>query len=198
MIKIPTPRRQRAAPRRDQLVTSALALFVREGFHDVGIDRILAEAGVAKMTLYKHFRSKDDLIVAALMRRDSDYRNWLMREVGRQTDKPDMALVAYVDAVRLWCCNPDFNGCTFINAAAEFRAPDHPVHRAAAEHKQAVFAFVENLAKDAGLIQPKRVAMQVRLLVDGATVMKQTTGSEEGFLVARDSVAVLVAAAVRK
>ena len=197
MIRNVTTRRTRAAPRRDQLVAGALALFVREGFHGVGIDRILAEAGVAKMTLYKHFRSKDDLIVAALMRRDSDYRNWLMREVDRLADGPDETLVAYVDAVRNWCRNPDFNGCTFINAAAEFRNPDHPVHRAAAEHKQAVFVFVENLAKGARLIKPKRIAMQVRLLVDGATVMKQTTGSEEGFAVARDSVAQLVAAAAR-
>lgn len=199
MVKISAPTRKvRAAPRRDQLIETALSLFVREGFHDVGIDRILSEAGVAKMTLYKHFRSKDELIVAALRHRDGNYRNWLMREVERLTADPIERLVAYVDAVRLWCRSPDFNGCTFINAAAEFRNADHPVHRAACEHKLAVISYVENLAKDAGLTDPERVAIQIRLLVDGATVMKQTTGNEEGFLVARDAVVKLVADARRK
>ena len=70
--------------RRDELVETALDLFYRNGFHATGIDRILAEAGVAKMTLYKHFRSKDDLIVAALERRDERFRAWFQGTVERE------------------------------------------------------------------------------------------------------------------
>ena len=83
-----------APSRRDHLVDTALELFIRDGFHATGIDKILAESGVAKMTLYKHFKSKDELILSALRRRDERFRNWFMRAVESRAQAPRQRLLA--------------------------------------------------------------------------------------------------------
>ena len=88
-----------AVSRRDHLVDTALEMFCRDGFHATGIDKILAHAGVAKMTLYNHFRSKDELILAALRRRDEKFRNWFMRAVERLGKTPRNRLLAIFDAL---------------------------------------------------------------------------------------------------
>ncbi len=127
-----------ASPRRDHLVDTALRLFYRDGFHATGIDKILAESGVAKMTLYKHFKSKDELILAAVRRRDEQIRNWLMRAAERRARAPRDRLLALFDALEEWFRSDDFSGCMFINASAEFGRCDDPIHAAAAEHKRLV------------------------------------------------------------
>ena len=134
------------ATRRDHLVETAAKLFARHGFHATGIDRILAEAGVAKMTLYKHFRSKDELILAALRRRDEEFRNWFVRKVEARARRPAARLLAVFDVLAEWFEQPDFAGCTFVAAAAEFHPAEDPIHAAAAEHKRLLLAFLRELA----------------------------------------------------
>ena len=90
-----------ASTRRDHLVDTALKLFARGGFHATGIDTILAEAGVAKMTLYNHFRSKEELILAVLRRRDELFRNWFVKRVEQQADQPRQRLIAMFDVLGL-------------------------------------------------------------------------------------------------
>ena len=107
--------------RRDELVDTALRLFYTRGFNATGIDKILAEAGGAKMTLYKHFRSKEELILAALNRRDEQFRNWLMGEMEKASPRPRERLLAMFDALEDWFNGRafkglGFNGCAFINA----------------------------------------------------------------------------------
>src|SRR5258708_34708744 len=102
--------------RREELVDRALELFYRHGFHATGIDRILAEAGVAKMTLYKHFKSKDELILAALTRRDEKFRTWFMREVERRGRTPRERLLVVFDILAAWVQSRQFRGCMFVNA----------------------------------------------------------------------------------
>ena len=87
-----------SSSKRDLLINTALELFSREGFHATGIDRILSESGVAKMTLYNHFKSKDELILAALRRRDETFRNWFMRTVEASAETPRGRLLASFDA----------------------------------------------------------------------------------------------------
>ncbi len=91
------------ATRRDHLIDTALRLFYQQGYHATGIDRILAESGVAKMTLYKHFRSKDELILAALQLRDERFRNWLMAEMEAASPDPVERLLAMFDALEQLC-----------------------------------------------------------------------------------------------
>lgn len=178
--------------RKDHLLDIALSLFVAEGYHSVGIDRVLAEANVAKMTLYKHFSSKEDLIRAGLEKRDADYRAWLSNHIEARppanTPGGPTLLTAYVNAVEQWCDRPLFNGCAFTNAAAEFPDHDHPIHKVAAQHKRNMLAFVENLALRAGATNPAETALHLRLMTDGAVTMKQTMGSTQGFEAARQVV----------
>ena len=130
--------------KREELVETALDLFMREGFHATGIDRILAEAGVAKMTLYHHFRSKDELILAALRLRDERFRNEFMRRVEKSGDDPALRLHAIFDVLGEMFDAKTSRGCTFINACAEYGDRDSAIHCIAAEHKRLVVKrFVE-------------------------------------------------------
>lgn len=162
--------------RKDELVETALDLFYKNGFHATGIDRILAEAGVAKMTLYKHFGSKDALIVAALRRRDERFRTWFRAAVDRETRSPKKRLMAVFAALDDWLKAPGFLGCPFINAAAEYKDPADPVHQAAAEHKAEMRAYLVSLAAEAGADDPEELGEQLLLLIDGATIAAHVGG----------------------
>lgn len=164
--------------KRDELVDTALRLFYTRGFHATGIDTILAEAGVAKMTLYKHFRSKDELVLAALQRRDELFRAWLTSSIEQASEKPRERLLALFDALDDWfgerALNAlGFHGCAFMKAAGEYDSPDHPVHRAAAEHKQLIVDYLTELAAAAGAADPKALAEELSLLKEGAIVTAQ-------------------------
>ncbi len=162
-----------ATPRRDHLVERALALFNAHGYHATGIDKILADAGVAKMTLYNHFKSKDELILATLAARDAQFRRWLRRRVDRLAEQPGERLLAVFDALAEWFEHPEFHGCMFINAAAEYQGPDSPILAAAAEHKRHVYAYLQELALEAGLKRPRQLAAQLILLINGAIATAQ-------------------------
>ena len=162
--------------RRERLVETALTVFNRDGYHAAGIDRILAEAGVAKMTLYNHFRSKDDLILAALRRRDEGFRHWFARQVETRTQDPVERLYVLFDVLGEWFDATDFRGCVFINAAAEYGDRANPIHAAVAEHKRLVEAYIAGLATAAGAQAPDRLARSLMLLVEGAIVLAHETG----------------------
>lgn len=167
---IPTRRRSR---KREALLTTAVNLFHKEGYHAVGIDRILAEARVSKPTLYAHFSSKDELIVAALRQRDAQARERFRAGLRGHADNPRQQLLAIFDMLESWVQNPEFTGCLFINASAEFASHDDPIHRAAAEHKTAYREIIAELAEQAGAESPQLLAEQLMLLVDGLIVTSQ-------------------------
>ena len=159
--------------KREHLVERALALFNAHGYHATGIDRILADAGVAKMTLYNHFKSKDELILAALKARDERFRHWLRRRVEKLADSPRERLLAIFDALAEWYAHPDFHGCMFANAAAEYQEPGNPIIAAAADHKHHNYQYIHDLAVAAGATRPKQLAAQLVLLIEGATSITQ-------------------------
>ena len=185
-----------AQDRREHLVRTALDLFCRDGFHATGIDRILAESGVAKMTLYMHFRSKDELILAVLRRRDEEFRNWFIRAVEHRAKTPRARLLAVFDVIGDWFAEPDFTGCTFVNAAAEYGGPDDPIHANAAEHKRLVRSYIRALAEAAGANQPDALANALNLLVEGAITMAYVAGERDAAQRAREAAETLVAAAM--
>ena len=175
---------------------TAQRLFAEGGYHATGIDKVLAEAGVAKMTLYKHFKSKDDLILAALRRRDETFRNWFMREVERRDPTPRGRLLAVFDALGDWFASPRFNGCMFINAASEYGGSEHPIHAAACEHKRLLCAYLAELARAAGAEKEEDLARQLMMLVEGATVTAQIECGSGAAGQARAAAEVLVAGAL--
>lgn len=166
-----------ASSRREHLIDTALGLFSRHGFHATGIDKILAEAGVAKMTLYKHFKSKDELILATLRRHDERFRNWFMRRVEARAKTPRDRLLALYDTLAEWFAGDAFTGCMFINASAEFGNPNDPVRAASVEHGRLILDFVRGIAAEAGARDPDALATQLALLMDGSIVFAYV-GSE--------------------
>jgi AcrR family transcriptional regulator len=160
---------------RERILEAATRLFLRDGFRAVGVDTIIAEAGVAKMTLYAHFPSKDDLIVAYLERANEGFWQWLEAAVAG-VDDPRAKLAACFDAVGKLANDPQCLGCTFQGTAAEFPDPEHPGHRVALAHKQAVLARLGALAQEADLRAPEALADQLLLLMDGAWVAARMFG----------------------
>jgi AcrR family transcriptional regulator len=184
-----------ASPKRDHLVATALVLFNRDGFHATGIDKILAEAGVAKMTLYKHFKSKDELILAVLRRRDEEFRNWFMHAVEARAKTPRARLLAVFDAIAEWFDGRDFSGCMFINASAEFAEADDPIHGAAAKHKRLILGYLREQAEAAGADDASTLAMELMLLMEGAIVMAYVAGETDSAARAKAAARTLLKAA---
>ena len=181
-----------ASAKRDLLIDTALKLFNRDGYHATGIDRILAEAGVAKMTLYNHFGSKDELVLAALKRRDQRWRDWFRHAVERRAETPRDRLLAAFDAIEEWFGQPDFNGCMFIKAAAEYPDQADPIHATAAEHQRLLLAGLRDLAAAAGAKRPARLARELLLLILGAIVATQVNGPVGAGNAAKKAAAVLI------
>ncbi len=165
-----------ASSRREHLVDTATQLFSRHGYRATGIDTILAEAGVAKMTLYNHFKSKDDLILASLRRSDEQTRAHLAQDIAARGGSARQRLLAVFEDLARWVEEPAFNGCLFIKAAADYPDARDPIHALAAEHKRLVRGFLEGLAREAGAEDPAALAWQLQLLFDGATVQAQVCG----------------------
>ena len=152
---------------RGRILDTAAQLFYREGVRGVGVDRIAAEAGVAKMTLYYHFKSKDELVVAWLRRRDEEWMSWLESAVERRDSVP---LLAVFDALREWFETPDFRGCAFINAHAELGSSSPAAAEIVVSHKHALTEYLTRLARSEGAAKPEALARELLLLVDGAIV----------------------------
>ncbi|TNY34617.1 TetR/AcrR family transcriptional regulator [Thermomonospora catenispora] len=160
------PALRRGSARR-RILDAAAALFYGEGIRAVGVDRIIAEAGVAKATFYHHFPAKDDLVVA-----------YVREEIRRQRDAverlpatdPIGRILALFDALGEVVCGPGFRGCVFLNAAAEYPDPDHPVRRAVEDYRRWFRTLVAELLEEAGHPDPARTAAIVLALRDGLVV----------------------------
>lgn len=155
--------------KRDELVREALRIFYRDGFHATGMDLLSAETGISKTTMFKHFRSKEELILAVLRLRDEEFRNWLFRRMA-EAGAPGAQLRAMFDALAEWFASPEFRSCMFIKAASEYPDPAHPIHAQAAEHKRLLFLQLEKIAAAAGAEDPAALARALLLLKEGAIV----------------------------
>lgn len=185
-----------ASPKRDQLMATAWRLFYRDGFRAVGIDLILAEAGVAKMTLYNHFASKEELIVALLERRDEELRAAIEASVEAAGKSPAKRLLAVFDWLESWFGSADFNGCVFIRALSEYPEATHAIHRTAWAHKVAVKRMLAALGAAAGARNPENLAETLSLLIDGAIVAAHGSGETGSARSARATAATLLKLAV--
>ena len=155
--------------KRDELVRKALRTFYREGFHATGMDLLSAETGISKTTMFKHFRSKEELILAVLRLRDEEFRNWLFRRM-EAAGPPRAQLLALFDALAEWFAEADFRSCMFIKASSEYPDPVHPIHAQAAEHKRLLFRQLVPIAEAAGAPDPAALARGLLLLKEGAIV----------------------------
>lgn len=177
---------------RTRILDAASELFYQQGIHAIGIDTVIDRAGVAKASLYRHFRTKDDLTAAVLSRRDERWRAWLVETVEAHATTASQKLLAVFDAMGEWFASDDFRGCGFINAAAEFPTPDHPVRVVVKEHKEAVTRYLGDLARDAELDDPDALASQLFLLMEGAIVTAYVENATWPYETAKSAAAALL------
>ena len=190
LFQVETLKRSRKS---EHLVAVATALFNRSGYHGVGIDQVIAEAGVAKTTLYRHFRSKEDLIVAVLRRNDERFRADMRDAVDRSASDPGERLLATFDFLEDWFRDPSFYGCPFMSAAGEYGERSSPVFQEVAMHKRLMVAYFEELARVAGLEGPGSIAEGINLLHEGATAVAHITGDPQTARKAKAVAAMLLA-----
>ncbi|WP_206107793.1 TetR/AcrR family transcriptional regulator [Paludisphaera rhizosphaerae] len=152
---------------RERVLETAEDLFYREGVRAVGIDTIIARSGVAKMSLYRNFPSKDDLVVAYLEARNRRFfANW-DRAVGSEDAAPRARLRGLIEATLKRVSQAGYRGCPFLNSAAEFPAPDHPARAVISEHKREVRARLLGLCRDLKARNPETLTAQLIVLLDG-------------------------------
>ena len=156
--------------KRDELVQKALQTFYRNGFNATGMDMLVAESGISKTSMYKHFRTKEDLIIAVLRLRDENFRNWLYRRMEELGSTPREQLIAMFDALEEWFSEPGYRGCMFVKASSEFQDATHPIHKQSADHKRMLADHMTRLARQADLSEPELLARQLLLLKEGAIV----------------------------
>lgn len=158
---------------RERILDVAKRLFYRDGFRATGIDRIIAESGVAKMSLYRNFPSKNDLISAFLEWRHEHWTSWFVAGVeARFAREPKLSVIA--DTLGEWFAQEDFRGCAFINSVAETGAGDAPRHlQQAVSHKAGIETYVTGLAVRLDLTNPDQVAQEVMLCIEGMIVRAQ-------------------------
>jgi AcrR family transcriptional regulator len=171
---------------RKRLIDAARQQFYRDGFRNVGIDAILKDVGISKTAFYKHFESKDDLMVAVLEDVDR-FLQQTFREMVQQRGGGSAAgqLRAILDVVQQIIEQDDFHGCIFVNAAMEFPLPHDPAHQAAAKHKQSIEQLLFELGERAGAADPQAMAQEFCLILEGAYVTRSVTRDVGSFAVAR-------------
>lgn len=168
-------RAERVEETRRRLLDSADELFYEEGIRATGVEALAERAGVTKMTLYSHFASKDDLVVAYLERRDRRWRESLECRLDGQTD-PKERLLSVFDAHRELLVSGGFRGCAYVNCAAEFPDREHPARAAVRRHKATLKRRLVKLATEAECADPEGLAENLFLLLEGSYV----TGALEG------------------
>ncbi|MCU0792347.1 MAG: TetR/AcrR family transcriptional regulator [Opitutaceae bacterium] len=184
-----------SSAKRDHLVDTALELFTEGGYHAVGIDAVLARAGVAKMTLYNHFPSKEDLIVAALARKAEQSAQGLEKALAAAGAEPRAKLLAIFDWLEVWFRSKEFRGCIYIKAASEYpRKKDKP-HQAALAFKETRLELLRGLCRQAGVKDAETLAWQLSLLAEGAIVVAFMHARPEAARDAKAAAATLLAKA---
>jgi AcrR family transcriptional regulator len=168
----PTP------PPRERILAVARELFYRRGIHAVGVDAIAEEAGTNKMTLYRHFSSKDELVAACLREQAREIDAEWDAIAAEYAGDPKGLLLAWLQHIAEWISREAGRGCALANAAIELPDPDHPARQVIREHKSLIRQRLVDLCRDARLSDPEALADEVFLLCEGARVAAQSLASE--------------------
>ncbi|HRJ48933.1 MAG: TetR family transcriptional regulator [Phycisphaeraceae bacterium] len=175
-----------ATDTRQRLIEAAKSRFYRDGFRNVGIDAILDDVGISKTAFYKHFASKDDLMVGVL----DDVNGFLQQRFQRMVKdrggpSASSQLRAVLEVVKEIIEDQSFHGCIFVNVAMEFPSPHDPAHQAAVRHKKAIEEFVYELAERAGSTRPADLARELCMIMEGAYVTRAVTRDAATIEIAR-------------
>jgi AcrR family transcriptional regulator len=175
-----------ASDTRQRLIVAAMKRFYRDGFRNVGLDQILTDVGISKTAFYKHFDCKENLMLAVL----EDQSRWLQgtfRQMmcDRGGDSPAGQLRALMDVVEMLIESDDYQGCMFVNVSMEFPLQHEPAHIAAGQSKSDIEKIVCAVATEAGADDPRALAQELCLIMEGAYVTRHVTGNRETIAIAR-------------
>ena len=183
---------------RDRILETASALFYRRGVRAVGVDLVVEEAGVAKTSLYRHFKTKDDLIAAFLEREDKDFWRCWDSVAQRQPTDAKAELEAQLTWIGERVGRPNYRGCPQLNVAAEFPDPAHPARAVATAHKNELRRRLKQIAERLRARRPDELASQLSLLINGAFVSSQIFSADEATPVLLAASRALTAAACKR
>jgi len=189
-------RRTAPATARRRLLDAAAALFRRDGIRAIGVDTVVAEAGVCKMSLYRAFPSKDELVAAFLTETDERYWQWFDGVLARHPGDARRQLRDLFAALAKYTSAPGFLGCPFVNTAVEFREADHPGRAVAVAHKHELRRRLERLCRELPVVDPVRLAGQLHLLAEGAYSAGNTLGAQGPAALVAETAELLVNAAL--
>lgn len=176
---------------KDKVFQTASRLFYQKGYRAIGVDTIAAESGIGKMTLYRHYPSKDELIVAYLQ--DSDRFFWSgFEEITQEAPTAREKLLVFFESLQKYVTAPECYGCPFLNIATEYPEADHAGHQVALEHKESVRTKFRQLAKEMGAKKPDVLADQLYLLMDGAYMASRMFGTKNPAAHLADAARILV------
>lgn len=179
---------------RERILETASALFYARGVRAVGVDLVVEKAGVAKTSLYRHFRTKDDLIAAFLDREDADFWQTWDQAAAPHRDNPEAELAAHLAWISSRTSRQGYRGCPQINTAAEFPEAGHPARLVAARHMQELHRRLEGLSSRLGARNPTSLATQLAVLINGAFVSNTLLEGQENTTCLPGAAAALVAA----
>ncbi len=180
--------------KREELLTAAERLFHSEGFFATGIDRVIAEADVARMTLYKHFPSKDDLVLAVLARRETAYWEQLTVEVERAGKRGQSGVLALFVASGRWLRREAPHGCLFMKALGEYAGHSPRIAAKVADHKRRILDWLRALLAAEGYARSRKLEVPLMLLLEGATACAQVLSPADAARHAHATAAALLAA----
>ncbi len=184
--------------KREHLLDTAQALFARDGYRAVGIDKVLAEAGVAKMTLYNHFKSKEELIAAMLERLAAEIAGEIGARIAAAGGGGRDRVLAVFAWLEDWFRDPNFHGCLFVKAASEYPSADDAPRRAAVAFKDGCGRLLGELCLELGVADPDALARQLALLIEGAAVLAFIHRRADAALDAQTAARALIDAAPRR
>ena len=179
---------------RQQILDIASQLFYQKGTQNVGINEVIAQAGVAKRTLYRHFPSKDDLIVEVMQHRANRWITWFEEAVNSKGGTAKERLLATFDVLQSWYSEPYFRGCPFINVVLEIADASHPAHQVSVQLREQLRTYIMQLALEAGVNDPIAFSQQYLLLIGGASLMATIEGNPTGAQFAKQTLEVLISA----
>jgi AcrR family transcriptional regulator len=181
---------------KDKVFQTAARMFYQHGYRAIGVDTLAAESGIGKMTLYRHYPTKDDLIIAYL--KDSNDLFWNnFEQITKDASTAREKLLAFFDGLQEYVQSPSCYGCPFLNVATEYPETDYLGHQVAIEHKQSVRVKFLQLAKEAGAASPDILADQLFLLMDGAYMASRMFGTKNPAAHLAKAAQVLVDSALR-
>ncbi len=183
--------------KREQLIQASLELFSLTGYSAVGVNTISEKAGVTKKTLYHHFKSKEELILAVLRYYDERHRNSFMRAVEAKAENSKDRLLVIFDILEEWFNSKNFSGCLFVRAMGEFPKEGTSIRSVCQESKILTQRYIQSLAVEAGLQDADELSEQFMLLIEGAITMAQVNNSHLSAVRAKNAAKVLIQGSIQ-